>query len=274
MSGETRSPAGDSAVEAQSLSVGYAKEIVVEGLDFTLGKGQTLALVGPNGSGKSTLLKTIAALLEPVSGAIRVLGGAPGAFPARVAYLGQFHPPAFTLPLRSVDVVRMARFAALGLIRRATSEDERLVKEAMELMGVAELRDEPLNLLSGGQRQRVLIAQALARGADLLLLDEPTSNLDGVARQNVRKIVRDAAAAGRSVVIATHDIEEAAECDYAMLLAQRVVAFGRGCEVLTAEAILSTFGVVAYPGKGGVLVIERGHGCGEQDGAEGHPQDG
>jgi ABC-type Mn2+/Zn2+ transport system ATPase subunit len=266
-------PSAVAVIEAQSLSVGYGGEVVVGGVDFALGKGQTLALVGPNGSGKSTLLKTIAALLEPVSGAIRVLGGRPGAFPARVAYLGQFHPPTFTLPLRSVDVVRMARFATLGLMGRATKEDERLVEEAMEMMGVAELRDEPLNLLSGGQRQRVMIAQALARGADLLLLDEPAANLDGVARQTYRKIVRDAAAACRSVVIATHDIEEASECDYAMLLQHRVVAFGRGAEVLTAEALLSTFGMVARPGEGGVLVIERGHGCQDQDGTGRHGPD-
>jgi ABC-type Mn2+/Zn2+ transport system ATPase subunit len=251
----------DGAVLAsRSLTVGHAGQAVVANVDLALEKGQILALVGANGSGKSTLLKTIAALLPPVSGEVRVLGAAPGAFPARVAYLGQAQPTGFVLPLRAIDVVRMARFAALGLMGRATREDERRVEQAMEVMGVRALSNEPLDRLSGGQRQRVLVAQALARGAELLLLDEPAANLDGQAQQTFRKALRDAAATGCSAVVATHDIEDAAASDLAMLLARRVVAFGKGREVLTVEALLSTFGVVARYGEGGVLVIEHSHG--------------
>ena len=247
-------------VASRSLSVGHRGRTVVADVDFALEKGQILALVGANGSGKSTLLKTLAALLPPVAGEVRVLGAAPGSFPARVAYLGQAQPSGFVLPLRAVDVVRMARFAALGLVGRAGREDERRVEEAMEVMGVRALADEPLDRLSGGQRQRVLVAQALARGAELLLLDEPAAGLDGLAQKTLRQALRDAAAAGCSAVVATHDIEDAAASDLAMLLAQRVVAFGKGREVLTAEALLSTFGVVARRGEGGVLVIEHVHG--------------
>lgn len=254
---------GAPAVEARALSVGYQGHAVLDGVDFTLERGRILALVGANGSGKSTLLKTLAALLAPVGGEARVLGAAPGASPARVAYLGQFHPTNLVLPLRAVDVVRMGRFAALGLTGRASREDERAVARAMEVMGVAALRDEPLDVLSGGQRQRVLIAQALARGAELLLLDEPAANLDRGARETYRRVLRDAACAGCSAVVATHDVEEAAGSDHAMLLAQRVVAFGRPREVLTAGALLSTFGVVARQGEGGLLVFEHDHdhGC-------------
>jgi ABC-type Mn2+/Zn2+ transport system ATPase subunit len=254
-------------VEARGLSIGYEGEVVVSGIDFSLEAGRTLALVGSNGSGKTTLLKTIASLIAPLSGGLEVLGSRPGAFPARVAYLGQFHPSRSILPLRAIDVVRMARFAALGLVRRPGPEDERLVREAMELMGVAELAEASLNALSGGQRQRVLIAQTLARGADLILLDEPAANLDGTTREVYRRVLREAAAAGKSAIIATHDIEEAADCDYAMLLAKRVVAFGRGREVLTAETLLSTFGIVARPLESGLLVVERehGHDCGDEE---------
>jgi ABC-type Mn2+/Zn2+ transport system ATPase subunit len=222
------------AIEARSLSVGYGGASVLADVAFTLGRGRTLALIGSNGSGKTTLLRTIAALLPPLAGELRVLGGAPGAVPARVAYLGQFQPTTLRLPLRSIDVVRMGRFAALGLLGRASADDERMVTQAMEVMAVADLRDAPLETLSGGQRQRVLIAQALARGADLLLLDEPGANLDQGARQTYRRVIRDAAATGVSAVIATHDIEEAESCDLAMLLARRVVAFGSGREIAGA----------------------------------------
>ena len=262
---ESSSP-GPRAIEARALSIGYANEVVVSDIEFALEGGRTLALVGSNGSGKTTLLTTIASLIKPVSGELRVLGSRPGSFPARVAYLGQFHPSSFMLPLRTIDVVRMARFAALGLARRPGPEDERLVRESMEIMGVSDLAESSLNTLSGGQRQRVFIAQALARGADLILLDEPAANLDGSSRETYRRVLRDAAAAGRSSIIATHDIEEAIACDFAMLLAKRVVAFGRGREVLTAETLLSTFGVVARPGEGGLLVVEREHGHDCEDG--------
>ncbi len=248
------------ALSARGLSIGYANEIVVEGIDFELPPGNTLALVGSNGSGKTTLLKTAASLLSPLSGEISVLGSRPGAFPARVAYLGQFQPSGFTLPLRAIDVVRMARFASLGLTRRAKPEDERIVREAMETMGVLDLADLSLRTLSGGQRQRIFIAQAMARGADLILLDEPASNLDSSSRETYRGVLREACASGRSAVIATHDVEEAAGCDYTMLLARKVVAFGRSEAVLTAATLLSTFGVVARPERGGILVLEHEHG--------------
>jgi len=249
------------AVEARSLSVGYGKGVVIAGLDFTLERGRVLTLVGANGSGKTTLLKTLAALLVPISGCLRVLGAAPGASPTRVAYLGQFHPPAFILPLRAIDVVRMARYASLGLLGRASRDDEQAVERAMDVMTVSDLREEPLDALSGGQRQRVFIAQALARGAKLLLLDEPAANLDRGARETYRGVVRDLTGAGCSAIVATHDLEEAACSDQALLLAQRVVAYGTPREVLTAEALLSTFGVVARHGEGGVLVVEHDHGC-------------
>lgn len=248
-------------VEARSLSVGYGKGAVIDGLDFTLERGRVLTLVGANGSGKTTLLKTLAALLVPISGHLRVLGAAPGASPTRVAYLAQFHPTGFILPLRAIDVVRMARYASLGLLGRASRDDEQAVERAMDVMTVSELREEPLDALSGGQRQRVFIAQALARGAELLLLDEPAANLDRGARETYRGVVRDLTRAGCSAIVATHDLEEAACSDQALLLAQRVVASGTPREVLTARALLSTFGVVARHGEDGVLVVEHDHGC-------------
>ncbi|HTX73080.1 MAG TPA: ATP-binding cassette domain-containing protein [Rectinemataceae bacterium] len=248
------------ALLATALTVGYPNDAVVKGITLKLGPGEVLALVGSNGSGKSTLLKTIAGLLPPLAGTIEVLGARPLAAPERVAYLGQFHPSTDSLPLRAIDVVRMARFARLGLLRHKTEDDERAVREAMEIMMVSDFARAPLNTLSGGQRQRVFIAQAFARGADLILLDEPATNLDLPSREVYRRLIREAAAAGRTIVIATHDIEEAAACDYALLLARRVVACGRGDEVLSAETLLSTFGIVGRYTKDGVVVVEREHG--------------
>jgi ABC-type Mn2+/Zn2+ transport system ATPase subunit len=257
------------ALEARGLSVGYVGESVLEGLEFSLMEGETIALVGANGSGKSTLLKTIAGLLPALGGELSVLGALPLAQPARGAYLGQFHPSGFALPLRALEVVRMGRFAARGLLRRLGPEDEDAVREAIEAMGIADLADLPLNALSGGQRQRVFIAQTLARRADLLLLDEPEANLDAASRATVRRLFAEAVSRGASAVIATHDVEAAAACDYTMLLARRVVASGRSADVLGTEALLETFGVVGKAENGKVVVIGRDHGhddCAHEEG--------
>ena len=249
----------EARIVARSLSVGYGKETVVVGIDFTLEAGETLALVGVNGSGKSTLLKTMAGLIPAVSGRLEVLGGAPRSQPARVAYLGQFHPTGMTLPLRASDVVRMGRFSSLGLFGKFAGEDEKAVEEAMADMDVVRFADQPLNRLSGGQRQRVFIAQALARRADLLLLDEPASSLDAQAVETYRDLVRAAARRGAVAVIATHDIDEAASCDRAMLLAHRVVAYGPSAAVLNPTALLETFGIVGRYREGGLVAVGREH---------------
>jgi ABC-type Mn2+/Zn2+ transport system ATPase subunit len=173
--------------------------------------------------------------------------------------MGQFHPTSFMLPLRVHDVVSMARFARHGLFGRLSAADRRAVQEAMAVMGVEQLSHAPLNALSGGQRQRVFLAQAFARDADLILLDEPAANLDGAARGIYRRHLRALTETGRSVIIATHDIDEAAECDRTMLLAHRVVAYGVSAEILTQKAILSTFGMVGKYQEGGIVIVEREH---------------
>ncbi len=257
-------------VEARDLGVGYQGVTVVADIQFRLEPGQVLALVGANGSGKSTLLKTIAGLLAPTAGTLAVFGEPPLARPERVAYLGQFHPASFMLPLRVKDVVRMARFARLGLFGRLTAADKRAVDRAMGVMAVQDLADTPLNALSGGQRQRVFLAQAFAWEADLILLDEPAANLDAGSRDTYRRHLRDLAAAGGAVIVATHDIDEAAEGDWTMLLAHRVVACGPSRDILTRPALLATLGMVGKYQEGGIVIVEREHG---HDHGDGHGHD-
>jgi ABC-type Mn2+/Zn2+ transport system ATPase subunit len=247
------------AVSARGLSVGYEGKPVVASIDLAVEKGSTLALVGVNGSGKSTLLKTVVGLLPAVGGALSVLGERPGRAAPRIAYLGQFHPSQSVLPFRAIDVVRMARFSVRGLLAPVTREDEALVRAAMERMGVAALANAPLNALSGGQRQRVFLAQALARDAELLLFDEPHTNLDAAGAETFRDALRDAVTRGATAIVATHDIEDAAACDNALLLAQRVVAYGPGTTVLTPQALMETFGVAIRMGGENMVIAERAH---------------
>jgi ABC-type Mn2+/Zn2+ transport system ATPase subunit len=252
------------AVEARALEIGHPGEVVVGGIDLVVPARGSLALVGTNGSGKSTLIRTIVGLLAPLSGSLAVFGGPPGRSPTRVAYVAQFHAGAHILPIRVVDVVRMGRFAHLGLVGRMGPADHELVRWAMESMGVSDLARAPLRTLSGGQRQRVYLAQALARRADLIVLDEPTAGLDAGGRERYLDAFAGELHRGAAIITATHDIGEAAEYDQVLLLARRVVALGSGDEVLTPDRLLETFGVVVRDlheeHAGRFTVAERAHG--------------
>lgn len=252
---------------AQDLSIGYKDEVIVKGIGLNLQAGQSLALIGTNGSGKSTLLKTLVGLLSPLAGELTLLGGTPIQNSRRLAYLSQFHSSGFILPLCAVDVVRMGRYAEHGLLGKLTSEDEDLVQLSLRRMGMEKHLNKPLRALSGGQQQRVYIAQALARNAELLVLDEPTSGLDAGAREIYQQAMQDELTRGASLVVATHDIQEALDCSQSLLLARRVIAYGPGAEVITPEALLETFGITINLGqqKLGVTVIERDHCCDHPD---------
>lgn len=247
-------------VVAEGLAVGWDGRAVVEGIDLRVPPMSRLALVGTNGSGKSTLLRTIVGLQPPVAGSLRVLGGPPGGSPARVAYVGQFHPRGFVLPLCARDVVTMGRFAARGLLGRPRRWERALVDDALERMGVAHLADRPLRSLSGGQQQRVYVAQALAARADVLVLDEPASGLDPSAREILAGVLEAERDRGCAVIVATHDIREAATADLALLLAGRVVAVGPPAVSVTRDAVMETFGLVLSDALPGVpLAVDPGH---------------
>jgi ABC-type Mn2+/Zn2+ transport system ATPase subunit len=247
-------------IVAKGLDIGYNGNSVVSGIDFEVKEGQAIALVGTNGSGKSTLLKTIVGLLPPLAGEIRVFGGKPGDNPKRIAYLGQFHASGFVLPLRAIDVVRMGRYPARGLVGRMTAEDNDIVRGTMAVMGVDKLADFPLRAMSGGQQQRVYLAQVLAHRADLLVMDEPTAGLDVGGRERYLQAIKDELCRGASIVVATHDVQdEASLCHQVMLLAHRVVALGPPDEVLTPQSLLETFGIVIGGDQKRFTVLECGH---------------
>ncbi len=256
------------ALQATGLTIGYRSAPVVTGIDLDLPRGAVLALVGSNGSGKSTLLKTLVGLLAPLDGDLQVLGQPAGPShhrpspgrAAAVAYLSQFHLERSALPLRARDVVRMGRFARHGLWGRLRQADHDAVAAAMARMGIEHLADAALRALSGGQRQRVHLAQVLAAEADLLLLDEPTAGLDAPGQERYEQAVADETARGAAVVVATHDIGEAARADQVMLLAQRVVAYGPPPVVLVPDKLLETFGIALRNVDGELLRTGDDHG--------------
>ena len=173
-----------------------------------------------------------------------MLGAAPGKTPDRIAYHSQFHAAGYILPIRVIDVVRMARYPSLGLLKRLGPRDHELVQQGMERMGIDGLAKAPLRSLSGGQLQRVYLAQVLAREADLIVVDEPTAGIDAGGRERYLDAFASELRRGAAIVTATHDIAEAVEYDQVLLLARRVVALGRGSDVLTPDQLMETFGIV------------------------------
>ena len=260
------------SIQADSLTIGFSNEVVVDDINFGLKQGEAVAIIGTNGSGKSTLLKTVVGLLKPIAGKISVLGGAPGANNPRIAYLGQFHASGFVLPIRTVDVVRMGRFPQKGLWSSMGKKDEEIVQWAMHTMGIEKLAEAPVRALSGGQEQRTYLAQVLAHQAELLVLDEPTAGLDAGGRELYLHAISDELCRGASIIVATHDIqEEAYLCNQVMLLARKVVVKGAPQDVLTPEALLEAFGIVVTDKKQiHVLECKHGHDDIERKGIKTH----
>jgi iron complex transport system ATP-binding protein len=244
------------AVEAHDIVLAHGDHVAVSSSSLRIEAGRIVACIGPNGSGKSTLLDAVSGLMAVRDGRLEVFGAPPGR--GNVAYVFQTTETPAHLPLTAREVVTMGRYRTAGLMGRLGSDGHAAVDRAMERTGVVDLAQRQLLELSGGQRQRVLVAQGLASGADLLVLDEPMTGLDIVSRERILEVMQEERSAGRTVVFSTHDLAEAAGADQIVLLAGRVVAAGPPDEVLS-EANL----VEAYRGRlvdvAGVRLIDDPH---------------
>jgi zinc transport system ATP-binding protein len=166
------------AIEVKGVTFSYGGPVVLDDVSLCLLQRDFASLVGPNGGGKSTLLKIILGLLKPARGSVRVLGRTPGEFRRRIGYIpqkAQFDPQ---FPVSVFEVVLMGRLGWGHPIGFYSKTDREHSERALEEVGLADLRHRAFSALSGGQQQRVLIARALTGEPEILLLDEPTANLD------------------------------------------------------------------------------------------------
>jgi manganese/zinc/iron transport system ATP- binding protein len=198
------------ALECANVSVRYphAEGCAVCNLTFQIPSGSRVALVGANGSGKSTLLKAAAGLLPVCEGKILVHGSRPGGCCHRVAYLAQRGELDWRFPMTVRRLVLTGRYVHLGWFASPRRADHKIVQEMIDLLQIHDLADRRINELSGGQQQRALLARALAQEAGMLLLDEPMNAVDAQTRQILRDLLRSLSAAGKTIVVATHDPRE------------------------------------------------------------------
>jgi len=220
------------ALLAENLCIGHDRRTVVSDLSFRLPLGESLALIGGNGSGKTTLLRTLAGLLPPLSGRLEILGDGPAVAAHQLAWLGQFQNTNPLLPLRARDVVRMAFFSERGLWGKIRADDEARIDEALAFFQADDFAKRPISELSGGQRQRVYLSYVLVRNAKIVLLDEPLSNLDAGGMELYNQAMEQMKARGSTIVVATHNLEDAATCDKALALGPQGWQFGTGGKIL------------------------------------------
>ena len=236
------------AISTQDLTYEVEGKTLLEGVDFQAQRGQLVGLIGPNGAGKTTLLRTISGILRCRRGSVRLEGSdmmalSPRDVAATLALVPQIAP--YTYGFTSIELVLMGRYPHLGRFQIEGREDDRIARDAMRLTETEQFADRTLDTLSGGERQRVFVARALAQQPRILLMDEPTANLDVLHQLKVLDLVRQLVDEGLTAVAAIHDLNMAARyCDRLVLLnSGRVVAEGPPDEVLTTETIESAFGV-------------------------------
>ena len=198
------------ALEIKGLKVFYPAENkpALNNVSMRVPVGASMALVGANGAGKSTLFRAISGLLPVRSGTVRIFGHRLGACHHRVVYLPQRSDIDWQFPMTVLDLTMTGRYVYLGWFTRPGKKDERIALEALEQLGVADLKTKQIAKLSGGQQQRVLIARALAQNADLLLLDEPLNAVDAETRHIIARVLDTIKKEGRTVIMATHYFDE------------------------------------------------------------------
>ncbi|MFO7904504.1 MAG: ABC transporter ATP-binding protein [Pirellulaceae bacterium] len=252
-------------LETHQLSCGYPNRRVLEDLSLDVQPGEVLALLGPNGSGKTTLLRTLARLLAPQKGSVVLHEQDIWAMRAdesarQVALTPQTERRDW--PLSVEESVALGRAPHRGWLLPFTEDDRNRVERALHCTGLTELRHRPIPELSGGEWRRMVLARALAQGAGVLLLDEPTAGLDLKYQVDILHLVRGLAAAeGLMVVLTLHDLNHAAlyADRIAVLSEHTLIAVGSPEEVLTADSISRTFGipvtVTPHPVYGTPLVV-------------------
>ena len=228
---------------------GAEKDVLVD-LDLTIGPGVTAVLLGENGAGKSTLLKVLAGILTPHSGVARLDGIPLAAIPRReralrIGYLAQGFEPFF--PATAMEIVLLGRTPRLSRFGTFEESDRKAAWAALEELDAVSLWNIDIRQMSGGERQRVLLSRVLAGEPELLLLDEPTANLDPRHRLLLIQSLRRRARSGATVVFSTHELDVAiAAADEAVLLRDgRVLASGPIDRTLTGPLLTRLFGVPA-----------------------------
>ncbi len=235
-------------VEVRNLCFSYGREPVLRDVSFTVEPGEILAVLGPNGVGKSTLFQCLLGFLKPTAGAVLLDGTdisrlSQPELAKHIAYIPQSAGSVFNYTV--LDMVTMGMTGRLGLLETPGPNHREKAMEALRGLGIDHLASRGCNQISGGERQLMLLARALVQEAKVLLMDEPTANLDYGNRFRVMKRVEDLSKQGYTVIFSTHEPGHAFRyADRVLaLLGGSVLAEGPPEEVLTEETLSMLYGI-------------------------------
>ena len=236
------------SIEVKDLSFSYGNRPVLHNISFSVEKGEFLSILGPNGVGKSTLFRCVLGLLSGYTGQVLVDGVDARSFGVReaakhIAYIPQSSRSIFNYSV--FDIVLMGRTSGLSTFRSPSKKDKEICRWALEKVGITRLQDRCFHRLSGGEQQLVLIARALVQKAPILMLDEPTANLDFGNQLLVLEQARALAREGYTVIQTTHHPEQSYMYSDRILAIQkgRVLTEGTPKEVLTQDTLHALYGV-------------------------------
>jgi len=224
----------------KNLYAGYEHETILQDVNLEVFSTDFIGLIGPNGGGKSTLLKVILGLLPPQRGDVRVLGMTPKQGRRFIGYVPQFVESDRDFPISVWETVSLGLVSGWSPFRRFTKQETSRIEEALEVVGISNLRRKPMGELSGGQRQRVFIARALVSDPKILLLDEPTASIDPNVTQDVYDLL------GRlnermAILLITHDMMAISSYTKTIACLNRKLIYHNGKE-LTPEMLDSAYG--------------------------------
>jgi ABC-type Mn2+/Zn2+ transport system ATPase subunit len=229
-------------LRVDGLSAGYGGPAVLDDVTFELERGERIGVLGPNGGGKSTLFRVLLGELEPYRGKISA---------ARFGYVPQTERSRLDYPVTALDVALMGTLTSRPWWLPVGRREREQARRALRRVGLVDAADTQFGELSGGQRQRVLVARALVQDAPVLLLDEPFGGVDVASAELLTTLLDELAEEGRGLLIATHDVEQAAAWDRVLCLNRRAIAFGAPADVLTLDVLEQTYGgaIVKLPGR-------------------------
>jgi len=251
----------DPVIELRNVTFAYDGAPAIERADLAIRPREFVAIVGPNGGGKSTLLKLMLGLLQPTCGSVRLLGGPPSAARRRVGYMPQHSQLDPRFPVTVMDVVLMGRLQGGLQFGPYGPADRRTAREALRDVGLEALRSRPIHALSGGQRQRTLIARALACEPEILMLDEPTANLDMQVEEQLYALLKELNRR-LTVLLVSHDVGFVSQFVSRVICVNRTIQAHLTSDV-TGEVIRGLYGH-------DVRMVHHGHPHGDEHRAGRH----
>lgn len=238
------------AISIRDLDFSYEKVPVLSDVNLDIFSGDSICIVGPNGGGKTTLIKLILGLVTPQKGSVRVLDMAPSKGRMQIGYVPQYAQYDPYYPISVFDVVLMGRLGMNG--RRYNDADRQAALESLEQVNLSDLIGRPFSAISGGQRQRVLIARALASRGKILILDEPTANIDHESEEHFFGLLGELNKK-MTILMVTHDLGFASSFFKRIACVNRQVVIHPTSE-LTGELIQNMYG-------GNLRMIRHDHQC-------------